>query len=171
MRHFPLMARFNEWVNRQIYDQVATLDDATYRADCGLFFGSIHRTLNHLLVVDRLWSGRVAGTDRGVRSLDQILYGDFPSLRAARDQEDKALIDLLDGLTDERLEAQTRFWTVERDKQIEARTRDLLSGLFNHQTHHRGQITAILLQKGLKLPDIDLVYFLPEMGEAQAISA
>ncbi len=170
MRHFPLMARFNQWVNRQIYDQVATLDDDAYRSDCGLFFGSIHRTLNHLLVGDRLWSGRIAGTDRGVRSLDQLLHDDFPSLRAAREQEDRALIDLLDGLTDERLEAQTRFWTVKRDKQIEARTRDLLSGLFNHQTHHRGQITAILMQNGLKPPDIDLVYFLPEMGEARVIA-
>ncbi len=55
MDHFPLMARFNQWVNAQFYDCVAQLSDADYRADRGAFFGSIHQTLNHLLVVDRLW--------------------------------------------------------------------------------------------------------------------
>jgi uncharacterized damage-inducible protein DinB len=166
MRHFPLMARFNQWVNRQIYDKVATLDEATYRADSGIFFGSIHHTLNHLLVVDRLWLGRITGADRGIHSLDQILFQDFPSLRAAREEEDRALIVLLDGMPDEKIDTTVRFTTIKRDRSFEARTRDLLSGMFNHQTHHRGQIYAVLQQRGMDLPDIDLPFFLPEIGEA-----
>jgi uncharacterized damage-inducible protein DinB len=170
MRHFPLMARFNAWVNRQLYDKVATLDDAAYRADCGIFFGSLHRTLNHLLVVDRLWLGRITGTDRGIRSLDQLLYDDFASLRAAREDEDQGLIQLLDEMPEEKIESLIRFSTIKRDRQFEARVRDLLSGMFNHQTHHRGQVYAVLQQRGMDLPDIDLPFFLPEIGEARQIA-
>ena len=169
MKHFPLMARFNEWVNRQLYDKVATLDDAAYRADCGIFFGSIHHTLNHLLVVDRLWLGRITGVDRGIRSLDQLLYEDLPSLRAAREEEDRGLIKLVDEMPEERIDAVVRFSTIKRDRHFEARTRDLLSGMFNHQTHHRGQIYAVLQQRGMELPDIDLPFFLPQIGEARLI--
>lgn len=170
MRHFSLMARFNQWVNRQLYDKVATLDDAAYRADTGIFFRSIHHTLNHLLVVDRLWIGRVTGTDRGIASLDQILYQDFASLRAAREAEDRGLIVLLDEMADDRIEALVRFSTIKRDRHFEARVRDLLSGLFNHQTHHRGQIYAVLQQRGMDLPDVDLPFFLPEIGEARQLA-
>lgn len=95
MNSFQLMARFNGWVNDQLYDTVAAMPDAAYRQDRGLFFGSIHRTLNHLMVVDRLWTGRIAGVDRGVRALDQVLYDDFAELRAARRVEDQNLIDLV----------------------------------------------------------------------------
>ncbi|HWA43278.1 MAG TPA: DinB family protein [Hypericibacter adhaerens] len=170
MRHFPLMARFNAWVNNQLYDKVAVLDDAAYRADAGIFFGSIHRTLNHLLVVDRLWIGRVTGTDRGIRSLDQLLHDDFAALRAAREAEDQGLIELVDGMTEEQIEAMVRFSTIKRDRHFEARVRDLLSGLFNHQTHHRGQIFAVLQQRGLAMPDVDLAFFLPVVGEARLIA-
>ena len=170
MRHFSLMARFNQWVNRQLYDKVATLDDEAYRADTGIFFRTIHHTLNHLLVVDRLWIGRVTGSDRGISSLDQILFEDFTSLRAAREAEDRGLIALLDEMPDDRIEALVRFSTIKRDRHFEARVRDLLSGMFNHQTHHRGQIYAVMQQRGMDLPDVDLPFFLPEIGEARGIA-
>ncbi|QEX17854.1 damage-inducible protein DinB [Hypericibacter terrae] len=170
MRHFSLMARFNQWVNRQLYDKVATLDDEAYRADTGIFFRTIHHTLNHLLVVDRLWIGRVTGSDRGISSLDQILFEDFTSLRAAREAEDRGLIALLDEMPDDRIEALVRFSTIKRDRHFEARVRDLLSGMFNHQTHHRGQIYAVMQQRGMDLPDVDLPFFLPEIGEARVIA-
>lgn len=54
MDHFPLMARFNRWVNARLYESVAKLSDEQYRKDVGLFFGSVHATLNHLLVGDLL---------------------------------------------------------------------------------------------------------------------
>jgi uncharacterized damage-inducible protein DinB len=164
------MARFNQWVNRQLYDKVATLDDEAYRADTGIFFRTIHHTLNHLLVVDRLWIGRVTGSDRGISSLDQILFEDFTSLRAAREAEDRGLIALLDEMPDDRIEALVRFSTIKRDRHFEARVRDLLSGMFNHQTHHRGQIYAVMQQRGMDLPDVDLPFFLPEIGEARVIA-
>ena len=164
MNHFPLLARFNGWVNDRLYGAVATLPEADYRADGGLFFGSIHRTLNHLLVVDRLWTGRIAGADRGIRSLDQIPYDDFASLRAARRDEDAHLIDFVDGLDEARLGEVVRYRRMIGEGEEEARAGHILLTLFNHQTHHRGQVTAMLTRLGVEYPALDVVYYLEEIG-------
>ncbi|HUL09359.1 MAG TPA: DinB family protein [Candidatus Acidoferrum sp.] len=169
MQHVSSMARFNAWVNERLYGCVAQLDETKYRADYGLFFGSIHATLNHLLVVDRLWTGRVQGIDRGIRSLDQILYDDLPALQAARRQEDADLIGLMDRLTDTELQSYKRYSSADRSKHMETRVWDMLTGMFNHQTHHRGQIYAVLLQQGMKLPDIDVIYYLIETGQSRYV--
>jgi uncharacterized damage-inducible protein DinB len=60
------MARFNEWANQRLYGSVADLPEREYRADRGLFFGSVHRTLNHILVVDRIWTRRIEGEPHGI---------------------------------------------------------------------------------------------------------
>jgi uncharacterized damage-inducible protein DinB len=169
MRHFEFMARFNTWVNEKLYASVAQLDAAKYRADCGLFFKSVHATLNHILIVDRLWTGRVQGSDRGVRTLAQILHDDLPALHAARCAEDASMTALMDRLTDAELQSTVRFSTVNRERQVEARVCDMLTGMFNHQTHHRGQIYAVLLQSGLELPDIDVIHYLAETGQARYV--
>ena len=170
MDHFPMMARFNGWVNDKIYAEVAKLDDAAYRGNAGLFFGSLHATLNHIMVVDRLWTGRVEGIDRGVKSLNQILHEDFASLHAARREEDTRLIALTDRLTPDKLQSTVRYSTADRTRTMEARVWDMLAGMFNHQTHHRGQIYSVLLQRGQKMPDIDLIYYLAETGQAKYVA-
>ncbi len=109
------------------------------------------------------------GIDRGVRALDQVLHDDLPSLRTARQEEDAYLIDFMDGLSEADLQRRVRYKTVASPKQMEARVWDMLTGLYNHQTHHRGQIYALLLQKGMKLPDIDVIYYLAETGEARFV--
>lgn len=171
MHHFSAMARFSAWVNEKLYPCVAELDEASYRAQSGLFFGSIHATLNHILTVDRLWTGRIKGIDRGVRALNQIVHDDLASLRAARKTEDGYLIEFMDGLSEADLQRRVRYKTVASPKEMEARVWDMLTGLYNHQTHHRGQVYALLLQKGLKLPDIDVIYYLVETGDARFVDA
>ncbi len=171
MNHFPLMARFNAWVNERLYDTVSGLSDADYRRDRKVFFGSIHNTLNHLLVIDRLWSGRIEGTDRGIRSLDQILHDDFESLRAARRSEDEHLIALVDGLSEERLRAPVSYRRIIGAGMAETRSDHILITLFNHQTHHRGQVHAMLTQAGLVPPPLDVVFFLDEMGDSLSAGA
>ncbi|MGH6961191.1 MAG: DinB family protein [Dongiaceae bacterium] len=163
------MARFNAWVNEKLYACVAELDEAKYRGDSGLFFGSIHATLNHLLVVDRLWTGRVQGIDRGVGSLNQVLHDDLPALHAGRRQEDADMIALMDRLTEADLQSYKRYWTADRTNQVESKAWDMLTGMFNHQTHHRGQIYTVLLQQGMKLPDIDVIYYLVESGQTRYV--
>lgn len=170
MNQYSLMARFNAWVNKQIYDCAARLPEEAYRADRKAFFGSVHHTLNHLLVVDRLWTGRMEGVDRGIRSLDQVLYDDFASLRAARQKEDEHLIALVDGLDEARLAAPVRFRAITDSGTYDARAGHILLTLFNHQTHHRGQVHALLTQAGITPPPLDVVVYLSEIGEVTRAS-
>ncbi|HXV25728.1 MAG TPA: DinB family protein [Alphaproteobacteria bacterium] len=165
MHHFPLMARFNEWANARLYGAVERLSDENYRLDRGLFFGSIHRTLNHLMVVDRLWTRRIDGEPHGIVSLDMQLYEDFAELSDARVQEDRRLIRQVDGLDEERLGQPVRYRRIIGSGEAETRCSHILLTLFNHQTHHRGQITAALTQSGIEPPPLDIVYFLEERPE------
>ncbi len=165
MDHLPLMAGFNAWVNGRVYDCVAGLSDAAYREDRGAFFGSIHNTLNHLLVVDRLWTRRIEGVDHGIRALDQILHDDFEGLRAARAGEDERLIAVVDRLSAAgRLGEPVRYTRIIGPGPQETRCDHILITLYNHQTHHRGQVHAMLTQAGATPPPLDVVFFLEELG-------
>jgi uncharacterized damage-inducible protein DinB len=166
LAHLPLLARFNAWANQRLYASVARLPEAAYRAERGAFFGSIHRTLNHLLVVDRLWTGRIQGKDRGIRALDQILYDDFAALREARTDEDRQLIELVDGLSAAQLAAPVRYSRIIGTGLEEVRAGHILLTLFNHQTHHRGQVHVLLTQADVLPPPLDVVFYLEEIGAA-----
>lgn len=166
MNHLPLMARFNRWANSRIYACVAGLDEEAYRRDRGAFFGSIHHTLNHLLVVDRLWTARIQDRESGIESLDQILFDDFESLKAAREEDDDKFIALVDRLSDAELEAPVRYRRIIGDGLEEARAGHILITLLNHQTHHRGQVHAMLTQAGVTPPPLDVIFYLDEIGEA-----
>jgi len=159
MNIFPTLANFNTWVNNHIYDAVATLSDADYRKDCGVFFGSVHNTLNHLLVVDRLWFARVQGERADISSLDQVLFDDFGGLLEGRAAEDKRIIDLVSSFSEDALSERVSFQMTNGDPAEMIRANMLMS-VFNHQTHHRGQITAMLSTFGVEYADIDLPYYL-----------
>jgi uncharacterized damage-inducible protein DinB len=166
VNNLALMARFNAWVNERLYDCVARLSDAAYREDRKAYFGSIRNTLNHLLVVDRLWTNRIRGRAHGVKSLDEILYDDFESLRAARRAEDAALIDLVDSLSEEELQSPVTYGRIIGAGSHTTRCDHILITLFNHQTHHRGQVHAMLTQQGIEPPPLDVIYFLEERGRS-----
>ena len=158
------MGRFNAWINEKLYDTVAPLSEAARTKDRGLFFGTIHRTLNHLLAVDRLWTGRIEGVDRSVRSLDQVLYENFDDLRAARRAEDARLIELVARLDEAALAQPVAYRRMIGDGEQVTRCDHILLTLFNHQTHHRGQVHAALTQDGVSVPPLDLIDFLEEAG-------
>ena len=164
MHNIALMARFNAWANERLYDCVAGLSDADYRKDRKAYFGSIHNTLNHLLVVDRLWTHRIKGTDHGIRGLDQILYDDFESLWVARREEDAALTALAEGSSEAELQGTVEYRRIIGEGTHRTRRDHILLTLYNHQTHHRGQIHALLTQQGIDPPPLDVIYLLEELG-------
>ncbi len=163
MNNFSLMARFNAWVNGRIYGSAAELTEQAYRADGGAYFGSVHNTLNHIMVVDRLWTRRIEGKDHEIRSLDQILFNDLESLEEARRQEDQYFIDLVDGLGGEDLARPVTYQRIIGKGEETVRCEHVLLTLYNHQTHHRGQVHAMLTRHDVIIPAIDLVYFLDEL--------
>ena len=164
MNNTVLMAQFNAWANRHLYATVADLSEEAYRQDRDLYFGSIHRTLNHLLVVDRMWTGRIAGTDHGIHSLEQILFDDFPSLRRDRAEEDARFVAVVGGLDEDRLAADVIYDRIIGEGTQQTRCDHILLSLFNHQTHHRGQVHAALTQGGLEPPPLDVIFYLEEIG-------
>lgn len=166
MNHFPLMARFNEWANQRLYGAVAGLSEEQYRADLGLFFGSVHRTLNHILVVDRVWTRRIDGEPHGITGLDMELHDGFAALGGARAEEDARLIRQVDGIGEERLRRPVRYRRIIGAGEAQTRCDHILITLFNHQTHHRGQVHAALTRCGIEPPPLDVVFFLEERPEA-----
>lgn len=163
MNTFPTLAGFNQWANTHIYTSVAELSDDDYRKDCGAFFGSIHVTLNHLLLVDRLWTGRIKGTPFAVNGLDDILYDNFADLQHARGAEDAALIELVDSLSEDDLTTPVTYRTTEGTEHASPPW-VIFTTLFNHQTHHRGQVHTLLTQSGITPPDLDVIYYTREIG-------
>lgn len=159
--YFQRFARYNRWANRRLYDACAQLDDSEYRKPRRAFFGSIHGTLNHLLVGDRIWLGRIEGKDSGLSRLDAILYDDFGALRAAREAEDERAIRMVDGIGDARLGEMLVYRTTRGEPQ-RTPLDGVLGHLFNHQTHHRGQVHDMLSQTPVPSPPLDLLFYLRE---------
>ncbi len=160
------LARYNRWMNDKLYALAATLGDEARKRDCGAFFKSIHGTFNHLLLADRVWLARFKGVadlfagPAGIRSLDQELYSDFDELRRERVTTDDDLAAWVSELTPERLAAPL-VYTRSGQKQ-EFPLWWAVAHLFNHQTHHRGQITTLFTQQGVDPGVTDLVAMLRE---------
>lgn len=141
-------------MNDNIYNAAASLDDEARKRDVGAFFKSIHGTLNHILVADRIWLGRFAGatfpaTDLGpggINALDQELYSDFEKLRRERARTDDELTAWVAGLTTERLAQPVVF--IRRGVRQEVPLWWTVAHVFNHHAHHRGQVTTLLMQQG-----------------------
>lgn len=155
--HFAMMAEYNAWANARVYRMARQLPDEQYRKDVGAYFKSLHGTLNHLLVADRIWMYRLTGTGDHPRNLNAIIFDDFPSLSAARLQEDQRIKSYVESLSDEQLEETWAYQTL-NGASHKQRRRETLAHLFNHQTHHRGQAHAILTTLGVSEPDsLDLL--------------
>src|SRR5450432_4207664 len=111
-RHFLMMATYNRWANRRLYAAAAGLDDRLYRKDVGVFFKSMHGTLNHLLATDRIWMHRLQGTGDQRHGLNLILFEDLASLRAARVAEDERMIDFVASLEPAALDSVWQYRTL-----------------------------------------------------------
>ncbi|MCG8510400.1 MAG: DinB family protein [Rhodospirillales bacterium] len=162
--HLRTLAAYGAWANERLYGAIAGLSDDDYRADRGAFFGSIHGTLNHILVADRLWMGRLVDDMPDIPTLDTILHDHFTDLRAARRAEDKRIADFVGSLPPARLDDVLSYRTMAGDAN---RTPIglVLTHMFNHATHHRGQVHGLLSQVPADPPPLDLIYFLRESGE------
>ncbi|MBC7807897.1 MAG: damage-inducible protein DinB [Akkermansiaceae bacterium] len=151
-----LMARYNAWVNTSLYAVCASLSEEERRRAFAVHFQSVHGTLNHLLYGDLAWLGRFMGEPYAIISLTQELYGDFEELRQERKETDSAIMDWADSITEERLGE-----TLTYRSNVDGVTRTLAVGIlaahfFNHQTHHRGQLTTLLALLGKEPPITDI---------------
>ena len=157
--YFQMFASYNAWANARLYDAAAGLTDAQYRENRGAFFKSVHGTLNHLLVTDRVWMRRITGQGTAPDRLDAILFEDFAGLRAARENEDRRIIDHIASLDEAAFAGVIRYRRVSTPEMYEQPLTPALAHLFNHQAHHRGQAHALLTALTGKGPELDLLFF------------
>jgi uncharacterized damage-inducible protein DinB len=154
-----MFARYNAWANGRVYEAAARLTVEQYRADRGAFFKSVHGTLNHLLVTDRIWMRRFTGEGDAPDRLDTILHETFGELRAAREAEDGRILRFVEGLDDRRIGGTIKYRRVSSPEEFEQQLAPALAHWFNHQTHHRGQVHTLLTGLVGQAPELDLLYF------------
>ncbi len=158
--HFQILARYNAWANHRLYTVCERLPGVELILERpAAYFGSILGTLNHILVGDRIWLDRIEHRQAAAPRLDELVYPHFPDLKEARTDEDRRIMGLVDRLRPADYDRTLAY----RNTQGEANKTPMtlvLTHLFNHQTHHRGQIHALLKEAGAEPPPLDLVYFL-----------
>jgi uncharacterized damage-inducible protein DinB len=157
--HYRMFGHYNAWANGRLYDAAARLTDEQYRADRGAFFKSVHGTLNHLLVTDYVWMHRFTGEGEASTRLDAILFETFVELRAARQAEDRRIVAYVDGLDDARIAGTIKYRRVSTPEEVEQELAPALAHWFNHQTHHRGQVHALLTGLVGQAPELDLLFY------------
>lgn len=153
------MSRYNRWQNESIYAATDTLDDDARRADRGSFFHSIHGTLCHILWGDRTWMSRFAGSpapDIGIAE-SPTLIDDWKTLCAERRAFDETIDDWAATLDAEWLDGNLTWYSGAAKQEIAAPRALLVMHMFNHQTHHRGQVHAMLTAAGARPDDTDLM--------------
>lgn len=155
------MAEYNSWMNERLYVLCASMSDDERKQDKGAFFGSIHRTLNHILYGDLAFLSRFTGAPVEVPELGVDLHSDFEELRLARSTLDQRIIDWSKALTPHWLEQKLTYTSNVDGASRTVQQWVLVAHMFNHETHHRGQITTVLSQMGLDVGTTDLP-FMPQ---------
>ncbi len=155
------MASYNQWMNVRLFDVCGTMTDAERKRDNGAFFKSIHNTLNHIMFGDLAFMARFTGAPETVPELGVNLHEDFADLQQARAALDRRIIDWAPTITDAWLQQPLTYVSKVTGSDITAPHWVLLTHMFNHQTHHRGQITTQLSQMNLDMGSTDIP-FMPE---------
>lgn len=165
-----VFAHYNEWMNDQLFSIAKLLSDDELKAPRGAYFGSIHRSLDHILFGDRVWMNRLARRHYEVSTVDELLFSDFETMCEARKALDSDISNWTTDLTDGQL-MEHIHWTSSIDQRSRTEPRWLLMmHMFNHQTHHRGQVTTLLAQCGHPIHLTDLPRP-PDAGPLESILA
>tara|TARA_B100001540_G_scaffold215626_1_gene190318 strand:- start:8 stop:508 length:501 start_codon:yes stop_codon:yes gene_type:complete len=161
LEHLRMMARYNKWANAQLNTAVMNISHDAYMAEREAFFGSIHGGLNHILLVDRIWRGRVEGNPHPADRLDIIVTDSREAFLRERMAEDDILIDFTDSFDGKSLDEKVTYSSLIGFTGTDPR-RLILAHMFNHATHHRGQIHALLTQVPADPPPLDLMVYIRE---------
>ena len=153
--HFPMLAFYNRIANERLYESCAQLSDAEYHSQRKGSLGGIHALLNHMLLADRIWMSRFRGEGKTTPNLATVLYDDFAQLRLARGQEDLSMEEFFASAS-QSLPETTISYTNSKGRHCTDRVLNGILHMFNHQTHHRGQVHVMLSQAGVQPPSLDM---------------
>ncbi len=157
--HFEMMASYGKWANLRLYAAAAELPDETRRAEAGVFFGSLHRTLNHMIVGDVIWLARFRGQPNPPWALDHVPHDDFGDLRAAREALDDDVIRFAEETSEDDYARSFSYRAIVSPADVTQPLAPAVAHFFNHQTHHRGQCHALLTRFAGDAPSFDLIQY------------
>ncbi|TBR42250.1 damage-inducible protein DinB [Marinomonas agarivorans] len=172
--HFELLASYNSWMNESLYLASQRLSSDELACNRGAYFGSIIGTLNHILVGDLIWLKRFAEHPsefmalsyvkalKMPSSLDKQLYDNINDLFVERVKLDKIITAFCSEINEDCLSS-TLTYKNTKGKLFHKKMSDLVLHLFNHQTHHRGQVSTLLNQQGIDIGGTDLLLKIPEV--------
>ncbi len=151
-------------MNQKLYSVCDSLSDDTRKKDMGAFFGSIHSTLDHILYGDKAWLERLRDKSFTPRDINENLHQDWEALKKDRFQTDNEIDVWVHTLTEESMDSIFTYTSNVDKRERSVPTMLLIQHLFNHQTHHRGQLTTLLSQLGIEYGSTDLP-FMPSLCE------
>jgi len=155
LKIFQTLAHYNRIANQRLYESCAQISEDEYRRPRAGSFGSIHALLNHGLLADRIWMSRFSGGGKTTPPLNTVLFDEFPALRSAREQDDLAMEDFFRKAPESFLNKKLSYTNSKGIHYEEASVPAVLH-MFNHQTHHRGQVHVMLSQCGVQPPSLDM---------------
>ena len=169
LENYRFLARYNRWMDLRLYDACEALSDEERKRQRGAFFGSIHHTLTHLVLADRMWLHRFALQQTSFAALSAAalalpedsdytseLYPDWQDLRQTRVALDDVIERWLSEMTPDFL-TRTMHYANTKGVQRAHPAWQAMTHFFNHQTHHRGQVTTLLAQAGVDVGVTDLI--------------
>lgn len=166
--YFVVLSDYQQWANDRLFAALGGIDRATLQSPQGLFFDTIHHTVDHLMLVNRLWLARLRGENLEV-DFRQLSYPDWDQLIEATQRQAEELTLWLESRPEIWYDSQLAYLSSNggaRSMWI----RDALTHMMNHQTHHRGQISAVITRLGATTPEMDYVYYKRDMeGYMEAI--
>jgi uncharacterized damage-inducible protein DinB len=159
------LAAYNAEMNRRLYGAAARLSDTERRQPRGAFWGSIHGTLNHLLWGDQQWMSRFDNWPKPDVAIKQSagLLDDFAALTAAREVADRGISRWAAKLEESWMTEDMVWLSGAAGREVRAPKELLVTHFFNHQTHHRGQVHAMLTAAGQETGDTDLFLVVPQI--------
>ena len=153
------MALYNKWQNETLYGLCDAMDDDARKQDRGMFFGSIHRTLDHILMVDRvLWDFTVSGKPPRDWDPNAKVTDDYATLRRGRMAFDAMLLDALRARPADWLDEMVAYHHPRLGRERRHPRQFTLMQMFNHETHHRSQVTSALHRMGIAYGNTDMPY-------------
>jgi uncharacterized damage-inducible protein DinB len=159
--YYVVQADYQHWANEVLFESLGHLKPETLEADEGLFFKSIHHTVDHMLVVSQLWLARLQGVDAHF-NFREIQHPVWRELQAALRHETRRLEDWLEAQPEASFDGEIHF-TGDDGKPRTLWVRDVLNHLYTHYAHHRGQISAVATRLGAPCPEMDYVHYRREM--------
>ena len=175
LSNLQLMSVYNQWMNQKVYQAAQQLGNEIIKQDQGAFFGSILGTLNHIFVADVIWLRRFSQHPKKYQNLnylpelsnytalDQIVADDLETLNKSRQELDIFIVNWCQEIESVDLEHYLKY-TDTKGKQYTKNFGQLIQHFFNHQTHHRGQVSTLINQQGIDLGVTDLLMIIPEQS-------